>query len=151
MRISSSYFVPDNLAIEALIEAQKRGVKIEIILPGKDIDSQITRFVSRSLWRKLLRNGIDIYEYKPTMYHCKVMIVDDAWVSVGSTNFDNRSFRLNDEANLNLLDANFAANQIRIFDQDKANSKQITLEEWKHRPWSEKILENISRLLRYQV
>ncbi len=151
LRFSNSYFVPDNLAIETLIAAQKRGVKIEIILPGKDSDSQITRLVSRSLWEKMLKSGIDIYEYKPTMYHCKVMIVDDAWVSVGSTNFDNRSFRLNDEANLNLLDADFAANQIRIFEQDKAHSKQVTMKEWKRRPWTEKILENLSRLLRYQV
>ena len=92
-----------------------------------------------------------MYEYEPTMYHCKVMIVDDIWTSVGSTNFDTRSFRLNDEANLNVYDAEFAANQVAAFEQDKQRSRRITREEWENRPWTEKAKEHLAALLRSQL
>ncbi|MEY2547357.1 MAG: cardiolipin synthase, partial [Verrucomicrobiota bacterium] len=83
---------------------------------------------------RLLEAGVRIYEYQPTMFHCKYMIVDDLWVSVGSSNFDARSFRLNAEANLNVLNAGFAEQQLKVFEQDKARSKEITLEMLKHEP-----------------
>ena len=85
------------------------------------------------------------------MYHCKVMVVDGLLVSVGSTNFDNRSFRLNDEANLNVLDAAFARQQSEIFDADRSASKPITLQEWRQRPWREKLIERASSLLGAQL
>ena len=149
--IANSYFVPDDLAIEAFVAAQKRGVDVEIIVPGTKIDSELTRKASRSRWGDLLGAGIEIYEYRPTMYHCKVMVVDDLWVSVGSTNFDNRSFRLNDEANLNVFDADFARRQSEVFENDKARSHRVTLEEWKHRPLWEKVVERLAGLLRSQL
>ena len=98
------------------------------------MDAETVRKASRARWGDLLEAGVEISEYQPTMYHCKVMIVDGLWVSVGSTNFDNRSFSLNDEANLNILDAAFAARQIEIFEQDLARSKPISLAEWQQRP-----------------
>ncbi len=98
VRLQAAYFVPDDLAIETFINARKRGVKIEIIVPGPHMDAKVVQSASRSLWGTLLDAGVHIYEYQPTMYHCKVMIVDNVWVSVGSINFDDRSFRLNDEA-----------------------------------------------------
>ena len=149
--LANAYFVPDDLAIEALVAARKRGVRIEIIVPGPRIDTALTRRASRSRWGKLLEAGINIYEYQPTMYHCKVMIVDGLWVSVGSTNFDNRSFRLNDEANLNVLDEKLAHEQATVFEEDRRRSRQITLEEWKQRPWKEKLMETAAGLLRSQV
>ena len=149
--IGSSYFVPDDLAVETLVEARQRGVHVEIIVPGRHIDAKVTRKASRSRWGKLLEAGIEIYEYQPTMYHCKLMIVDEIWVSVGSTNFDNRSFRLNDEANLNLIDRDFAAHQIEAFRMDKARCRKITLETWRHRPVTEKLLEHAAGLLRSQL
>ena len=85
------------------------------------------------------------------MYHCKVMVIDDCWVSVGSTNFDNRSFRLNDEANLNAIDNKFAAEQASIFEMDKQASQQITLRDWQRRPWRERVTERLAGLLRSQV
>ena len=88
--------------------APKRGVKVRIIVPGEHIDAEIVRSASRARWGELLRGRREIYEYQPTMFHCKVLIVDGLLVSVGSTNFDNRSFRLNDEANLNIYDREFA-------------------------------------------
>ncbi len=149
--IANSYFVPDERTSEELITATRRGVRVEIIVPGSNIDTHITRRASRSQWGPLLAAGIAIYEYQPTMFHCKVMVIDDRWVSVGSANFDNRSFRLNDEANLNVMEEKFAQEQAAIFEQDKHDSRQITHEEWQKRPWPEKIIENLAGLLRSQV
>ena len=98
-----------------------------------------------------MKAGVEIYEYQPTMYHCKVMIVDDAWVTVGSANFDNRSFRLNDEANLNVYSEQFAAEQARIFDRDKMNSKRVTYAEWRNRGLCKKILERMLAPFRSQL
>ena len=122
--IANSYFVPDDQSVDALVAAKQRGVQIEIIVPGPKIDTAITRRASRSRWGRLLQAGVEIYEYQPTMYHCKVMVVDDCWVSVGSTNFDNRSFRLNDEANLNAMSPELATEQARVFEDDKRRSRK---------------------------
>lgn len=151
VRIANAYFVPDALAVSTLVAAQRRGVKVEIIVPGRHIDQQLVRRASRSLWGPLLEAGVAIYEYQPTMYHVKVVVVDEVWTSVGSTNFDNRSFRLNDEANLNILDAEFAAGQARVFESDRAKSRRITLEEWRRRPWRERATEWLAGLLRLQL
>jgi cardiolipin synthase len=151
IRLSASYFVPDSLSVATIVSARERGVEVEIIVPGGHIDSKVTRKASRGLWGPLLEAGVKIYEFQPTMYHCKVMIVDDAWVSVGSTNFDNRSFSLNDEANLNILDPEFAAEQSKVFAADRALSREITLEAWRQRPWQEKVKEWAAGLLRSQL
>ena len=111
----------------------------------------MARHASRSKWGPLLKAGVKIYEYEPTMYHCKVMIVDDAWVTVGSANFDNRSFKLNDEANLNVSSAEFAAEQARIFDEDKKTATRVTYEDWKERGLWKKILEKILAPFRSQL
>jgi cardiolipin synthase A/B len=139
--LAASYFVPDDLASNALVAAMKRGVKLRIVVPGEHIDSETVRSASRAKWGPLLAAGAVIAEYKPTMYHCKVMIVDGLLVSVGSTNFDNRSFRLNDEATLNILDAEFARQQTAIFDADLSRSRPISLAEWRARPWRERAAE----------
>jgi cardiolipin synthase len=143
IRLSASYFVPDALTTAGLLEARRRGVHIEIIVPGSKTDVPAVRYASRSKWGPLLKAGVQIHEYQPTMYHCKVMIVDDLWVTVGSANFDNRSFRLNDEANLNVYSPEFAADQVRIFERDKQNSRLITYEEWKKRGLCKKLLERM--------
>ena len=151
IHLSSSYFVPDELAIRALADAARRGVKVRIITPGGTIDSQIVRRASRARWGELLEAGVTIAEYQPTMFHCKVLVVDGLLVSVGSTNFDNRSFRINDEANLNVLDAGFARQQIDIFDADMTRARPITLQAWRHRPWVEKLAEHAASLFGGQL
>ncbi len=128
LRIENAYFLPDDKTREELIAAARRGVKVEVLTPGKKIDQKLVRVSSKRHWPTLLRAGIKIYEYQPTMVHVKLMIVDDIFVSVGSGNFDNRSIRLNDEANLNVLDRSFAAQQTRLFEQDKRRSREITLD-----------------------
>ncbi len=149
--LSSAYFVPDELTLKALTDALKRGVKIRIITPGEIIDTDTVRAASRGTWGALLKAGAEIYEYQPSMYHCKVMIVDNLLVSVGSTNFDNRSFRLNDEANLNVYDTKFAERQTGIFESDLKNSHQVTYAEWADRPLKEKLHEQLALILHSQL
>ena len=139
--LSAAYFVPDDLTYAAILEAMRRGVKVRIIVPGPHIDSETVRSASRAGWGPLLLAGATIAEYGPTMFHCKVMIVDGLLTSVGSTNFDNRSFRLNDEATLNILDAEFARQQTEVFNADLAKSRVIEFVEWANRPWTEKLAE----------
>lgn len=149
--LSSSYFVPDDMAVEAFVEARKRGVRVEIILPGEHMDSKIVQRASRARWGKLLEAGVELYEYEPTMFHVKVLVVDGLWTSVGSTNFDSRSFSLNDEANLNVLDPEFAAEQERVFAEDKRHARRVTLEDWNNRGWTEKAGEWLASLLGSQL
>ena len=151
IRLSSAYFVPNELAVKTMVDALKRGVKIQIITPGAHIDTETVRAASKARWGDLLEAGAEIYEYQPTMYHCKVMIVDEFMVSTGSTNFDDRSFRLNDEANLNIYDTVFAQQQVQIFDADRAKSRRVSLAQWQARPWTEKAWEHVASLLGPQL
>ena len=151
IQLSAAYFVPDGVEIRALAAAVKRGARVQIIVPGQETDSPAVRRASRSTWGELLRAGVEIYEYQPTFFHCKVMIVDGLWVSVGSTNFDSRSFSVNDEANLNVYDREFAGAQARIFEDDLKRSKRISYEEWKERPWTEKAWERALGLFSSQL
>ncbi|MCP3711266.1 cardiolipin synthase [Paraburkholderia sp. CNPSo 3274] len=151
IHLSTAYFVPDKLTINAIVEAAKRGVRVRIITPGKRIDTHTVREASRACWGDLLAAGVEMYEYQPTMFHCKLIVVDEYLVSVGSTNFDSRSFKLNDEANLNIYDRDFARQQTAIFDADVALAKRITLEDWRRRSLHEKLLEHAAALLDSQL
>ena len=149
--LSNSYFVPDAMTIRILVEAARRGVKIRVIVPNGLIDSETVRQASRASWGPMLEAGIEIAEYQPTMFHVKGLVVDGVFSSVGSTNFDNRSFRLNDEANLNVLSREFGAIQQRVFENDWANARRIQLAEWQDRPWRERLQERMANLLRSQL
>ena len=149
--LSAAYFVPDPLTRAALKDALQRGVRVRIIVPGEHIDTEVVRKASRAGWGGLLEAGARIHEYQPTMFHCKTLIVDGLLVSVGSTNFDNRSFRLNEEANLNIYDSDFAGRATAVFEDDLKHARQISYEEWANRPWREKLLEKASALLSSQL
>jgi cardiolipin synthase len=151
IQLSAAYFVPDDNEVRQIVAARKRGVRVQIIVPGTLTDSAVVRRASRSTWGELLRAGVEIYEYQPTFYHVKVMTVDGLWVTVGSTNFDTRSFSTNDEANLNVYDRAFAQAQERIFAADLERSRRITLEAWENRPLGEKLLEGAMGLLSSQL
>jgi cardiolipin synthase len=128
LRIENAYFLPGELVRNELIAAAKRGVKVEIIVPGKLIDQKLVRAASKRHWPELIKAGVKIYEYQPTMVHVKLIVVDGTFVSVGSGNFDNRSIQLNDEANLDILDRNFAVEQTRLFELDKKQSHEMALD-----------------------
>ncbi|BFO56208.1 phospholipase D-like domain-containing protein [Acidovorax sacchari] len=149
--LSAAYFVPDELTRTLLLDALRRGVRVRIVTPGEHTDTETVKAASRGTWGPLLEAGAEIYTYGPTMYHCKVMIVDQRLVSVGSTNFDNRSFRLNDEANLNVYDEAFARRQTEVFEQDIRQSRRVTHQEWLNRPLRERIAERFSGLLGSQL
>jgi cardiolipin synthase len=149
--MANAYFVPDELAINALVAAARRGVKVRLIVPGPHTDTDVVRNASRARWGKLLEAGVRIAEYQPTMFHVKLMVVDTMMASVGSTNFDSRSLSINDEANLNVLDAGFAKRQIEVFEADWRESREVTLEMWNNRPWKEKLLERAASLLDKQL
>ena len=149
--LSAAYFVPDEMASRALVAAMKRGVKLRIVVPGEHTDSETVRKASRARWGDLLAAGALIAEYQPTMYHCKVLIVDGLLGSVGSTNFDNRSFRLNDEATLNVHDADFARRQTAVFEADLGKSRPISHAQWLARPWQERVGERFASLIGSQL
>jgi cardiolipin synthase len=139
IHLESAYFVPDEHTVKQLVLARRRGVEIHLLLPGPYTDSSVVDQASRETWGDLLREGVKISLYQAALFHCKVMVVDRAFVSVGSTNFDERSFRLNDEANLNVLDPAFAEKQLSDFDADLSHSKPFTFDEWEKRPLTEKL------------
>lgn len=141
IRIAHAYFLPDDLMMQTLLNARKRGVEIEIIVPGK-LDSKLVKAASRDNWGKLMDAGVKFYRYGPAMYHVKEIIVDDVLVLAGSANFDNRSFRINDEANFNVLDRGFAARQIKIFERDKKQSTPLKMADLKNRSWFQKIMDH---------
>jgi cardiolipin synthase len=149
--LEAAYFIPDELTSRALVEARARGVDVRIIVPGKYNDASVTRYASHSTWGPLLHAGVRIFEYEPTMFHCKVLVFDGLLTSVGSTNFDNRSFSLNDEASLNVYDAEVAAAQARIFEDDLAHSREYTLEDWNARPVWQQLSEWLSSTVESQL
>jgi cardiolipin synthase len=149
--LDAAYFIPDELISKALVAARHRGVRIRILMPGDNTDSDAARLASKASWGPLLLAGVEMYEYAPTMFHNKMLIVDHELVSVGSTNFDLRSFQLNDEASLNVYDRDFAERMTRVFEQDLANGRRYTYETWKQRPWTEKFAEKFIRPLRSQL
>jgi cardiolipin synthase len=139
--ITTPYFLPDDSLQHALIEARKRGVRVRILLPGQKSDHLMTRASSRRTYGDLLLAGVQISEYQPAMIHAKIMIVDGVWSIVGSTNFDNRSFGINDEVNLAALDPQMAATLTHQFEQDLSSAKQVNYDEWKKRPLWERAVE----------
>lgn len=149
--LTASYFVPDELINKALIAARKRGVRVRVLLPGEHIDSEAVRLSSKAGWGELLEAGIEIHEYQPTMLHVKLLIVDSELVSLGSTNFDIRSFRLNDEASLNVYNREFAARMTEVFEKDMKDAKQYSYEMWQQRPLREKFAEKVIRPIRSQL
>jgi cardiolipin synthase len=132
--ITTPYFLPDRSARKAVRQAVgERKVDVRILTPGKRSDHAMTRSSSRRLYGSVLKAGARVYEYRPAMIHAKVMIVDDLWSVVGSTNFDHRSFELNDEVNMAVLDPALAARLTEDFRRDLANSAEIDYREWRRR------------------
>jgi cardiolipin synthase A/B len=149
--IENAYFVPDKLTVEALCSAARRGVKVRIVVPGRYTDARVGRWAAQGLYGALLEAGIRIYEYQPTMMHCKVLVIDGVWSSVGSANFDDRSFRLNDEANLNVFSEELAREQMRLIDADIQKSRRLVLRKWRNRKFGRRVNERLALLLRSQL
>lgn len=141
--ITTPYFLPDRSMTDELVHAVGRGVSVNVIVPGKHDDHALTRSSGRSAYGKLLKAGANVYEYEPSMIHAKIAIFDGVWSVVGSTNLDNRSFGINDEVNVAILDSQIASRLTQDFEQDAAQSRKVTLHDWEHRSLSERLLEMV--------
>jgi cardiolipin synthase A/B len=149
--LAASYFVPDELLVEALVAARSRGVRVRILQPGPYLDSATVKIASKAEWGPLLLAGAEIHVYQPTMLHTKMLIIDTELVSVGSTNFDIRSIRLNDEASLNIFDGDFAQQMTEVFEADLKSAVQYSHALWQTRPWTEKLAEKFLLPLKSQL
>jgi cardiolipin synthase len=149
-RISTPYFLPDKAFRRALIRTARRGVHISVVVPGSTTDQRWVRLASRRMFGHLLEAGVRIYEYKPGMIHVKMLIVDDLWSAIGTTNLDNRSFEHNDEVNLTIRDEKIAARFCEDNDADIARSDEVTLDQWRRRPLLEKLIGTVAWVLERQ-
>ncbi len=149
--LQAAYFIPDKLMVDALIAARDRGARIRLLVPGRYIDSALVRVASKRRWGRLLEAGVDIFEYQPTMMHNKMLILDGQLVSVGSTNFDMRSFDLNDEASLNVYSRDFGTQMTAVMEADLQHATPYTLTMWKQRSWSQKLGEWLVRPVESQL
>jgi len=140
VRIQTPYFLPDRAFRRALCSMSERGVQITVILPGPHTDQKWVRLASRRMWGQLLKAGIRIFEYRPAMTHAKVLVVDELWVVLGTTNIDNRSFEHNDEVNVAMRDPSVAARLLQDYEKDLADCTEMTLERWQRRPVWEKVV-----------
>jgi cardiolipin synthase len=149
--INTPYFLPDESARAELLRAAGRGVRVRIVMPGSANNHPIARRASRMYYGELIRGGVAIYEYQPAMIHAKILVVDATWSVVGSTNFDSRSFELNDEVNLAVNDEALAARLLVDFAADLADSHRVSYAAWSARSWRERFAGRVSLLLARQV
>lgn len=149
--LEAAYFIPDRLVVAALVAARKRGVRVRVLVPGRYIDSVLVRIASKRRWGALLEAGIEIHEFTPTMMHNKLLILDGELVSVGSTNFDMRSFDLNDEASLNVYSREFGERMTAVMEADLRRARPCTLEAWKRRSLLRRVGEWLVRPLESQL
>jgi cardiolipin synthase A/B len=145
--VTNSYFVPDDDFRRFLRQAAERGVDVRVLVPNKGSDVKSTWYAGRAIYEELMKCGIRIYEYQPVMLHAKAMVVDGLWSSVGSMNTDNRSMAFNDESNLLVLDPDVAARLEAIFHEDLRFAEEIHLEEFRRRPWHQKLVEHGAHLM----
>lgn len=148
--ITNPYFVPDEKMVETLLQARRRGVRVVLLLPGP-IDHNIVRQASRGELGRLLKEGVEIHEYRPAMLHAKTMVIDSIWSTVGSTNLDRRSFALNEELNLVIYDAAVARRLEQVFEKDLAESRPITYAGWSDRGLLSRVLELLAMPVRGQL
>jgi cardiolipin synthase len=151
MDLTAAYFVPRPAFTEALVEAAGRGVEVRIVVPGPHIDKGFVRVAGRAAYEQLLDAGVRLFEYQPTMLHAKSLVVDESWASVGTVNFDNRSFQLHDEVTLCVWDEHFAGLLREAFERDVAASDEIESGRWGRRAPHQRLAETSTRLLRREL
>jgi cardiolipin synthase len=150
IHITSAYFVPDQQIVDALAGAAKRGVDVKLVLPGVS-DHGMIRYAGQGFYDQLLRAGVKIFELQVAVLHAKTAVIDGAWSTIGSANIDRRSFLHNYELNVVVMDPAFGRDMESAFDEDLRDSKEVTLEKWKHRPWTDRIREWAARLAEYWI
>ncbi len=149
--LTAAYFAPRPAFVDALCEAARRGVQVRILVPGPHIDKPFVRMAGRAAYDELLAAGVRIFEYQPTMLHAKTMTVDGAWASVGSVNFDNRSFQLHDEATLCVQSERFVARLTEQFERDLEVSEEISRGRFARRSVPHRAQERALQLVRREL
>ncbi len=144
IELTAAYFAPRPPFVEALCEAASRGVEVRLLVPGPHIDKQFVRVAGRQIYQELLDCGVEVYEYQPTMLHAKSLVVDGCWASVGTVNFDNRSFQLNDELTLCVFDGDVAGEMSEVFAADLERSERIEPGRWEQRARRHKVKEHLT-------
>lgn len=148
--ITNPYFVPDDRMAGVLLAAVRRGVRVVVLVPGK-IDHNLVRQASRGKFGRMLRAGIEIYEYRAALLHAKTMVIDSVWSTVGSTNLDNRSFALSDELNLVAYSRTVARRMEQVFEQDLAQAHKLEYRRWSRRGILDRVLELLTVPIRDQL
>ncbi len=151
LHLTSAYFAPRPAFAEALADAAGRGVDVRVLVPGPYIDKEIVRQAGRAVYEELLEAGVRIFEYSPTMLHAKTLSIDGAWSSVGSVNFDNRSFQLQDEVTLCVSSRTFAAQLDEQFERDLERAEEIEPGRWKARPMRARVREGVTKIARREL
>lgn len=151
LNLTAAYFAPRPAFIKALCDAANRGVDVRVLVPGEHIDKAVVRLAGRGTYEQLLECGVRIWEYSPTMLHAKTLTIDGCWASVGSVNFDNRSFQLQDEATLCVACERFAGDLDDQFARDLARSEEIDPQRWKGRSPVAKAVERVLKLARREL
>jgi cardiolipin synthase len=151
IHIANPYFVPDHAAVQSLVEASRRGVRVRIMVAGIHNDNWWARHNSIRLYGALLEAGIEVLEYNKTMLHHKLMVVDGLWATIGTTNFDNRSFAHNEESNVCVRDGDFAAVLEASFEEDALACRRVTLDAWRRRGAAESLRGLAAWILQDQV
>jgi cardiolipin synthase A/B len=151
MDLTAAYFVPRPAFTDALAQAAERGVEVRVLVPGPHIDKDLVRLAGRAAYERLLDAGARIFEFQPTMLHAKSLVVDGSWSSVGTVNFDNRSFQLHDEVTLCVWDEAFASRLGEVFESDLERSEEIRPVDWKRRPARRRVSEAATRVLRREL
>jgi cardiolipin synthase len=150
IHITSAYFVPDQQIVDALAAAARRGVDVKLVLPGVS-DHSLIRYAGQGFYDQLLKGGVKIYELQVAVLHAKTAVIDGAWSTIGSANIDRRSFLHNYELNVVVMDPAFGRDMESAFNEDLRDSKEVTLEQWRHRPWKDRIREWVARLGEYWI
>lgn len=148
--LTTAYFTPSTLLIKALANAVRRGVSVKLLLPGTS-DIKSAQYEGRAFFSRLLRSGVEIYNYQGEILHAKTAVFDGLWSIIGSANLDFQSLRRNDEGNVGIIDPSFGAKMEGIFHEDLVASIKITLDSWQKRPWYEKVLEQFFALFRKRL
>jgi cardiolipin synthase len=150
IHITASYFVPDQQIVDALVAAAARGVDVKLVLPGVS-DHSMIRYAGQGFYAQLLKAGVQIHELQIAVLHAKTAVIDGAWSTIGSANIDRRSFLHNYELNVVIIDPAFGRDMESAFNEDLRDSKQVTPEQWSHRPWGDRLREWAARLAEYWI
>ena len=150
VHITSAYFVPDQQIVDALVAAAKRGVDVKLVLPGVS-DHGMIRYAGQAFYDQLLAGGVKIFELQIAVLHAKTAVIDGAWSTIGSSNIDRRSFIHNYELNVVVVDPAFGRDMESAFNEDLRDSREVTLEQWRHRPWGDRIREWAASLAGYWI